>query len=60
MTSDDIRQVAERSGCSLRMVEKAARLLGVLDALTRHAFLQGKFALKGGTALHLFILDIAG
>lgn len=58
MTGDDIRQVAERGGFSLRMVEKAARLLGVLDALNRHAFLQGKFALKGGTALHLFILDI--
>lgn len=37
MTGDDIRQVAERSGVSMRMVEKAARLLGVLDALNRHA-----------------------
>ncbi len=60
MTGDDIRQVAARTGFSMRMVEKAARLLGVLDALNRHAVLQGKFALKGGTALHLFILDIAG
>lgn len=59
MTGDDIRQVAERTGFSMRMVEKAARLLGVLDALNRHAVLQGQFALKGGTALHLFILDIA-
>ena len=60
MTGDDIRQVAERNGVSMRMVEKAARLLGVLDALNRDACLQGQFVLKGGTALHLFIRDIAG
>ena len=42
------------------MVEKVARLLDVLDALNRRAFLQGKFALEGVTNLHLFILDIAG
>ena len=40
------------------MLEKAARLLAVLDAIRAHPGLKGKLALKGGTALNLFIFDV--
>jgi predicted nucleotidyltransferase component of viral defense system len=39
-------------------LEKAAHLLGLLEAIRSHHFLQGKFVLKGGTALNLFVFDI--
>jgi predicted nucleotidyltransferase component of viral defense system len=40
------------------MLEKVARLLQLLDALRSHPFLKNKLALKGGTALNLFIFNI--
>ena len=39
------------------MVEKVLQLLNLLNKLNSHPFLKGKFALKGGTALNLFVLD---
>ena len=41
------------------MLEKVVRLLGVLEGVRDHPFLKGKLALKGGTALNLFVFDIA-
>ena len=49
---------AEATGFSPDMLEKVAHLLGLLDALRSHPFLKGKLALKGGTALNLFIFDV--
>ena len=49
---------AEATGFRTDMLEKAARLLAVLDALRAHPGLKGKLVLKGGTALNLFIFDI--
>ena len=40
------------------MIERAFRLLRVLDAVQGHPFLRGKLALKGGTALNLFVFDV--
>ncbi len=39
------------------MVEKVLHLLNLLNALNSHPFLKGKWALKGGTALNMFVLD---
>ena len=39
-------------------MERVAQLLGLLDAMQRHPFLRGKLALKGGTALNLFVFDL--
>lgn len=39
------------------MLETAAQLLHLLSALTRHPALRGKLALKGGTALNLFVFE---
>ena len=40
------------------MLEKAAQLLGLLDALRSHPFLKERLVLKGGTALNLFVFDV--
>ena len=40
------------------VLEKVAQLLGLLEALCGHPFLRGKLALKGGTALNLFVFDV--
>ena len=49
---------AEMTGFRPDMLEKAAHLLGLLDALRSHPFLKKKLVLKGGTALNLFIFDV--
>ena len=49
---------AEATGFRTEMLEKAILLLHLLEALFRHPFLKGRLALKGGTALNLFIFDL--
>ena len=49
---------AEATGFRADMLEKVAHLLGLLEAIQRHPFLKGKLALKGGTALNLFVFDV--
>jgi predicted nucleotidyltransferase component of viral defense system len=40
------------------MLEKALRLLSLLEALLQHPSLKGRLALKGGTAINLFLFDV--
>jgi hypothetical protein len=49
---------AEATGFRPDVLEKVARLLGLLDAARSHPFLKGKLVLKGGTALNLFVFDV--
>ena len=49
---------AAATGFRPDMLEKAIHLLGLLDVMCSHPFLKGKFALKGGTALNLFVFDV--
>ena len=49
---------AEATGFRPDVLEKVIHLLGLLDALRSHPFLKGKLALKGGTALNLFVFDV--
>ena len=49
---------AEATGFRVDVLEKAVQLLGLLDSIQSHPFLRGKFALKGGTALNLFVFDV--
>jgi predicted nucleotidyltransferase component of viral defense system len=49
---------AEATGFRSDVLEKVAHLLGLLDAIRSHSFLKGKLALKGGTALNLFVFDV--
>ena len=49
---------AEATVFRAKVLEKAAHLLGLLDSIQSHPFLRAKFALKGGTALNLFVFDV--
>ena len=52
----DAAPFARAEGFSERVVEKVLRLLGLLKTLNSHPALRGRWALKGGTALNLFVL----
>lgn len=54
----EILPVGEATGFKADVVEKVLQLLNLLNKLNSHPFLKGKFALKGGTALNLFVLNI--
>jgi len=49
---------ATRTGYRPDVLEKVARLLGLLEGFRSHPFLKSRFALKGGTALNLFVFDV--
>lgn len=49
---------AGTTGFTVDMLEKVVRLLRVLEGMRDHPFLKGKLALKGGTALNLFVFDV--
>lgn len=49
---------AESTGFRPDVLERVAHLLALLGALNSHPFLRGKLALKGGTALNLFLFDV--
>ena len=40
------------------LLERVFRLLDLLEGMTEHPYLQGRWALKGGTALNLFLLKV--
>lgn len=54
------RLLAEAASTGFRpdVLEKAVRLLQLLEALRSHPFLEERLALKGGTALNLFLFDL--
>jgi predicted nucleotidyltransferase component of viral defense system len=57
-SSSQILPAAEATGFKAELVEKVFHLLNLLNALNSHPFLRGKWALKGGTAVNLFVLDL--
>jgi predicted nucleotidyltransferase component of viral defense system len=56
-SSSEIFTIAESTGFKMEMVEKVLHLMNLLNTLNSHPFLKGKWVLKGGTALNMFILD---
>lgn len=54
------RLLAESASLSFRpeILEKVARLLSLLEAARKHPHLAERVALKGGTALNLFLADV--
>lgn len=58
ISTEKLEVEAEATGFRPDVLEKVALLLGLLDALRSHPFLKGKLALKGGTALNLFVFDV--
>lgn len=53
-----IRRLAAESGYREEIVEKVLYLESILHQLVHHPDLEGAWALKGGTALNLFFLDV--
>jgi predicted nucleotidyltransferase component of viral defense system len=49
---------AEATGFRAEILEKVLHLLHLLGTIQTHPFLRGKLALKGGTALNLFLFDV--
>lgn len=58
LTEAEIRREAAHSGFRVEVLEKVIRLLELLGALRSHPFLKPRVALKGGTALNLFLFDV--
>lgn len=54
----DLFREAAATGFQAEPLEKAIRLLELLEALRSHPFLKTRIALKGGTALNLFHFDV--
>lgn len=55
---EELHQVSEQADYNISVIEKVAHLLNLLNMFNSHPVLKGKFALKGGTALNLFVFDM--
>lgn len=55
-SATEIQPIARLDGFDERVVEKVLHLVHLLNVLNAHPFLRGKWVLKGGTALNLFVL----
>ncbi len=58
LTEAELNREAATTGFRPETLEKVIRLLDLLDGLRSHPFLKSRIALKGGTALNLFIFDV--
>lgn len=58
VSRERITEISQETGFRPDMIEKVVYLLMLLNALNSHPFLKGRWALKGGTALNLFVLNI--
>ncbi|MCL6546556.1 MAG: nucleotidyl transferase AbiEii/AbiGii toxin family protein [Bryobacteraceae bacterium] len=58
ISRERLQAEAETTGFRMEILEKVIHLLHLLDTLRAHPFLRGRWALKGGTALNLFLFDV--
>ncbi len=58
ISSATLRSEAARSGFRPEILEKVLHLLNLLEGFRGHPYLRTRFALKGGTALNLFVFDL--
>jgi predicted nucleotidyltransferase component of viral defense system len=58
LTEADLSREAAALGFRAEVLEKVIRLLELLETLRMHPFLEPRIALKGGTALNLFVFDV--
>ena len=57
ISKEKLRSEAETTGFRPAVLEKVIHLLNLLEGFRSHPFLNGRLALKGGTALNLFVFD---
>lgn len=58
LSRNQLQRFASTSGFPVESYEKAVLLVEVLDGIRAHPFLGHRLALKGGTALNLFMFDL--
>jgi len=58
LSREDLLREADASGFRREVLEKVIHLLTLLSGFRSHPFLKDRVALKGGTALNLFIFDL--
>lgn len=58
LTRQQLQQAAAESGFQVESYEKVCVLVRLLEAVRTHPFLGSRMALKGGTALNLFVLGL--
>lgn len=58
ISKQELIQEASKTGFRPEILEKVWHLMSILDGISVHPFLMDKLALKGGTALNLFLLDL--
>ena len=58
LEEDELRKAAKETGFVPEVLEKTVLLFGLLESIRDHPDLQGRIALKGGTALNLFVFDV--
>ncbi len=58
LTAEQLSREAAEAGFRPESFEKVARLFELMAGLRSHPFLRSRLALKGGTALNLFVLDV--
>ncbi|AQQ71701.1 Type I restriction-modification system methyltransferase subunit [Limihaloglobus sulfuriphilus] len=58
LSRQEITSISASTGFEAGIVEKVIQLLNLLNRINSHPFLKNKLALKGGTALNLFMFDI--
>ena len=54
-----LERMAAETSFQTEPLEKVLHLLELLEALLSHPFLADRLVLKGGTAINLFVLDLA-
>lgn len=58
LTLRDLQREAAVMGFPAETLEKVIRLVGLLNTLRSHPYLKSRVALKGGTALNLFVFAV--
>lgn len=58
LTRDQVQRAAVDSGFHVDSLEKAWMLVRLLSMMNTHPFMGSRVALKGGTALNLFVFDV--
>lgn len=58
LSAETLRHEAGTTGFRPEMLEKVLHLLNLLEGFRSHPFLKGRLALKGGTALNLFVFEL--
>ncbi|MCA9524505.1 MAG: nucleotidyl transferase AbiEii/AbiGii toxin family protein [Myxococcales bacterium] len=58
LTREQLQRAAAKTGFTTDSLEKVWRLVQLLNGIVAHPFLEPRIALKGGTALKLFVFDV--